>query len=58
MTDVNWTYCVIILQYIQISSHYTVHLKLLYLKTNNCIFLKNEAIYKTDNIFLDKFSHT
>lgn len=33
MTDVNWTYCVIILQYMQISSQYTVQLKLLYHKT-------------------------
>ena len=33
MTDVNWTYFVIILQYMQISSKYIVQLKLLYLKT-------------------------
>ena len=42
MTDVNWTYFVIILQYMQISSQYTVQLKLLYLKTKPWTFISGK----------------
>ena len=42
MTDVNWTYFVIILQYMQISSQYIVQLKLLYLKTKPWAFISEK----------------